>query len=520
MRLSFNLTYININNTQQYIKTNILVALYNIIRYNHFEKPKNMNKLVSICALVILLSSCITKEPENFATINGKGLSPDIEKIEFMWFKENPADPKNNTKTAYPDSTGHFSITIPLQKISKGMMTYNNKRNSLVLSPGDQLEITVDDDSLHFEGIGATPNSFLYQLEKVKKCDRIELMRSWYTKEHTLEDMFTMITDYVNLRQNELAIFKKKHELQKEFIHFFETETKIDNINLLNKAPQAYSRKNKVDMNSLQLPAGADKYNTIASIQNDEYLICSDYIHLFSSLIRKESQKRMASDTTLSREDAKLSVIMDSLSGKTRENVLVLEIYFNLTFRNTDAPKYIESFTKISTDPNCKMVVDRELNLRNAKKAMIDAPLSPELLQTALHSSDEMELTIEDLIAQHKGKVVYLDIWSLGCGPCRMIMPESKKLKESLSDQPIEFIYATIDGKSDKLWPEVFKVSLTDKNHYRFDNGFDSKLHKSLSIIAVPTYLLINKEGKLVSYNADRPGSPKLKEQLLELASK
>jgi len=479
-----------------------------------------MNKLVSICALVILLSSCITKQSENFATINGKVLSLNVEKIEFQWFKENPSDPKNNTETAYLDSTGHFSITIPLQKLGKGMMTFNKNRNSLVLKPGDNLEITVDGDSLRFAGNGATENSFLYQLEKVKKCDRNNVMRSWYSEDHTLDDMFKMITDYVNIRQNELAIFKNKYELQKEFIHFFKLETKVENIYLLNNAPLAYSRKNKQDIDSLQLPEGADKYKTIASIQNDEYLICSNYIHLFSSLIRKESQKRMALDTTLSKEDAKLSVIMDSLNGKTRENVLLQEIYYNLTYRNTDAPKFIESFNSISTDPNCKKVIDREVNLRNAKKAMIGAPLHQDILQTALHSSGEIELSIKDLVAQHKGKVIYLDIWSLGCGPCRMIMPKSKKLKESLSDQPIEFIYTTVDKKSDKLWPEVYKVSLTDKNHYRFDNGFNSKLHQSLSIIAVPTYLIIDKEGKLVSYNADRPGNPKLKEQLLKLAAK
>lgn len=479
-----------------------------------------MNKLVSICALVILLSSCITEQTENLATIKGKVLSLGVEKVEFMWFKENPADPKASTKMAYPDSTGHFSISIPLQKIGKGMMTYNNNRSSLILSPGDQLEITIDGDSLIFNGKGASQNQFLYHLEKVKKCDRNELMRSWFTEEHTLAEIFESFSNYIDTRKEELNKYNKTNSLSEEFVHFFEIETEVDNMFLTNYLPIVYRRITKQEIDPSILPEAAKKFKTFASMQNDEYLIDPNYSSLFSSLIREESQKRMAADSTLSKEDAKLSVIMDSLSGKTRENVLMLEIYFNLTVRNIDAPKFIESFAKINTDPNCKMVVDRELNLRNAKKAMINAPLRPEILQTALHSSSETELTIEDLIAQHKGKVVYLDIWSLGCGPCRMIMPESKKLKESLSDQPIEFIYATIDGKSDQLWDEVFKVSLTDKNHYRFDNGFDSKLHQSLSIIAVPTYLLIDKEGKLVSYKADRPGNPKLKEQLLKLAAK
>lgn len=478
-----------------------------------------MYKLSVICAMILLITSCTKKEQANFATINGTVLS-DVEKIEFEWFHENPSDPKGNDLKAIVDSTGHFSITIPLQQISKGMMTYNKSRNALALSPGDNLEIIVYGDSLSFAGTGANKNSFLYQLEKVKKCDRNNVMRSWYREEHTLDDMFKMITDYVNIRQNELAIFKKKLELQKEFIHFFKLETEVDNIYLLNNAPLAYSRKNKQDIDSLQLSKGANKYNTIASIQNDEYLICSNYTNLFGSLIRKESQKRMASDTTLSKEDAKLSVIMDSLNGKTRENVLVQEIFYNLTFRDLDAPKFIDSLFNISTDPNCIKVVAREIAIRNAKKAMIGAPLHQEILETQLHNSNENALTIADLVEKNKGKVIYLDIWSLGCGPCRMIMPRSKKLKEELKDQNIEFIYATVDGKSDKLWPEVFKVSLTEKNHYRFDNKFDSKLHKSLSLIAVPTYLIIDKEGKLISYDAGRPGSPKLKEQLISLATK
>ncbi|MFA9370228.1 MAG: TlpA family protein disulfide reductase [Labilibaculum antarcticum] len=479
-----------------------------------------MYKLSVICALLLLVSSCTPKEQAKLATINGKGLSSDVEKIEFMWFKENPADPKTNTKTAYPDSTGHFSITIPLQKICKGMMTINNNRNSIVLIPGDELGITIDGDSLVFNGTGASQNQFLYHLEKIKKCDKNELMRSWFTEKHTLDEIFELFSNYITTRKTELDKYNKNNTLPKEFVQFFNIETEVDNMFLTNYIPVVYSRITRQKIESSQLPVVANKFKTFSSMQNDDYLIDPNYTSLFSSLIHEESQKRMDADSTLTKEDAKISIIMDSLSGQTRENVLMLEIYFNLTFRNTDAPKFIEAFNKISTDPNCKKVVEREVNIRNAKKAMIGAPLHQEILQTALHSSDEMALTIEDLVEQHKGKVVYLDIWSLGCGPCRMIMPESKKLKESLSNQPIEFIYTTVDGKLDKLWAEVFKVSLTDKNHYRFDNKFNSKLHKLLSITAVPTYLIIDKEGNLVSYNADRPGNPKLKEQLLKLAAK
>lgn len=118
--------------------------------------------------------------------------------------------------------------------------------------------------------------------------------------------------------------------------------------------------------------------------------------------------------------------------------------------------------------------------------------------------------------------MIYLDIWSLGCGPCRIAMPLSKNLKEKLKGYPIEFVYITVDNFNDNLWSEVFKVSLGKENHYRFEKGFDAKLLEELSIMAVPTYLMIDKNGKLISYKAERPynnmmqENPELEKKLIE----
>lgn len=478
-----------------------------------------MTRLTFICALILLVSSCKSKHQVKTAIITGT-VSSDIEQVEFERFKKNLAVPTAPTYIAKVDSAGHFTMEIPMSGISKGMMICNNNRNSLVLIPGDKLNITIDGDSLHFAGKGAERNSFLYQLEKVKKISKNNIMHSWYSKGHKLDSMFLMAAEYFDIRTGELAKFKESHKQEDVFSRFFEIETKLQHIYLLNNAPLAYSRKTKQDIDSLQLPDGANKYKTFASIQNDEYLQCSDYIYLFRSLIKEETKKRMAKDSTLDKKGVNLNVIMDSLSGKTRENYILFEIYFNLSYRKIDDPKLIEAFYEISTDANCKEFVDRELGKYKAKKAMIGATLHQDILETVLFDSNEKEITMADMLAKYKGKVVYLDIWSLGCGPCHMSMPHSKKLKEALTDKPIEFVYITVDKKSDKLWPEVYKVSQTEENHYRFKKGFDSKLHQLLSIIAVPTYLLIDKEGNLVSYNADKPYKAELKEQLLNLAAK
>ncbi len=100
-----------------------------------------------------------------------------------------------------------------------------------------------------------------------------------------------------------------------------------------------------------------------------------------------------------------------------------------------------------------------------------------------------------------------------------------KKLKEKLHDYPIEFVYITIDDYSNKLWKEAFELSKEKENHYRFAHGFHSRLHDAFSIMAIPSYILIDKHGNLISYKAERPfnnqwqPNAKLEKELIHLAS-
>ena len=217
---------------------------------------------------------------------------------------------------------------------------------------------------------------------------------------------------------------------------------------------------------------------------------------------------------------------MDSLTAKTREHYLAQDIYNNLTIWDYYDSLTIETFKSISLDENCLFIINKEIEKFDIKNAMLGMPLNKDFLTTVIFDTANVKMTIGDVVNKLKGKVIYLDTWSTNCGPCLMAMPLSKKLKEKLTDEPIEFVYITVDKDSENLWDKVFEVSQTRKNHYRFEKEFNSKLHNMFSIRAVPTYLLIDKQGNLVSYNAERPFNMswqvnlKLEEKLIELADK
>jgi thiol-disulfide isomerase/thioredoxin len=178
----------------------------------------------------------------------------------------------------------------------------------------------------------------------------------------------------------------------------------------------------------------------------------------------------------------------------------------------------VREFDKLNADDISKGEVNRAIENLQKKQALIGNALNQEFTQTLLTDTTNTKITFGKMLDQYKGNIVYLDMWSLGCGPCRFAMPKAKEMKNNLKDLPIKFVYITCDEESGNLWEEIRKVSLTNDNHYRFAKGFNSRLHSFMGINWVPNYMIFDKEGKLLNYNASRPGKHTEKE-LRELAT-
>ena len=97
---------------------------------------------------------------------------------------------------------------------------------------------------------------------------------------------------------------------------------------------------------------------------------------------------------------------------------------------------------------------------------------------------------------QFKGKVVFLNLWATWCGPCRAEMPGIQALYDSIDRSQIEFVMLSIDRPEHKQ-----KVSdYLQKSAYTFPAytpvGY---LPQALQVPSIPTTLIINKKGEVVS---------------------
>lgn len=104
-------------------------------------------------------------------------------------------------------------------------------------------------------------------------------------------------------------------------------------------------------------------------------------------------------------------------------------------------------------------------------------------------------------LSEFRGKILYIDVWTTWCGNCIDNFPRSKKLYERLKyihlDTSIQFInICTEDSRAD--WKNLLK-----KNNPEGVNLYatDTTLYKTWKIDAFPRYIIVDKEGKIMSLN-------------------
>jgi thiol-disulfide isomerase/thioredoxin len=119
---------------------------------------------------------------------------------------------------------------------------------------------------------------------------------------------------------------------------------------------------------------------------------------------------------------------------------------------------------------------------------------SPPAKLAALDSQAQGSAPAGGPFPEFRGKVVLLDFWASWCGPCRNALPNLKRLQAvygggdfvvvSISEDDDEADWRTFVAGHNMTWPQ------------RLDS--DSSLQKQFGVNALPTYVLLGRDGAVV----------------------
>jgi len=102
----------------------------------------------------------------------------------------------------------------------------------------------------------------------------------------------------------------------------------------------------------------------------------------------------------------------------------------------------------------------------------------------------------------YRGKVVLIDFWFMGCRPCVAELPILQGLYEGYRGQKLEIIGITVDRNAEELKKFLQERKIPWVHLYQVGEHRQPTVER-YGITSFPTYVVVNKEGKVVSLTTE-----------------
>ncbi len=121
-------------------------------------------------------------------------------------------------------------------------------------------------------------------------------------------------------------------------------------------------------------------------------------------------------------------------------------------------------------------------------------------------------------LSDYKGKLIILDFWATWCGPCRSSFPNMQKLVTKYKNDDVEFFFInTWEREEDPLVLENVSKFIKE-NNYTFNVlfDFDDEIITKYKVQGIPTKIVIDKNGNIISINSSEDNIDALIKESIE----
>lgn len=191
--------------------------------------------------------------------------------------------------------------------------------------------------------------------------------------------------------------------------------------------------------------------------------------------------------TSVILEDMTQELVMQYIEQTEGKPLGKLETYYK---RNVKKESYVQEFTR-AQNMWAKYAEGTKIMSSNHKYMDIDGKM----------------VALEDLV----GKYVYIDIWATWCGPCKAELPYLKELEKKFEGKNIHFVSISIDS-SKAAWIKM--VQEDQLGGIQLFGGNKAQIMNDYAIKAIPRFILLDKEGKVINKEMTRPSDPATEEAL------
>jgi thiol-disulfide isomerase/thioredoxin len=454
-----------------------------------------MSKVLTLVLVAALLWSC-QSQPADQIRLTGTISNADTLLLKFV-------EGQKSDVINIADG-GVFAFEKVSTKPVSGYLNIGKKYLSVYLIPGKELTVTVDysnwDSTLVFGGNLKPVADYMAEKSKV--------MRAW-----SKGFMSVVVKDPAGYRESRDSLAGVSRELLAKYESVrgfdpvfagreklsvqFEQIMDLKNFSVMHKY---YAKKDTVI-----LPDNWNDLEKDLNLNDPALLNLPAAMQYLSSHINESAQKEAG--------------LVGDVWGKPE----FLTAKFNFIKKTFTHPEMVEAF----------MYSDLAQQIDGASTKGIDAQLAEyfamaknleqiaEIRKKAaewdaiLPGKQAPDFTVVDMsgkeytLSQFKGKYVFIDFWATWCGPCKQEIPFLKKMYEDYQKKNIVIMSISID-QDKKEWEKM----VTEEGFAWLQLHDGNKENDKYVVRYIPSFILIDMDGKIIDPRAPNPSDPKLREMI------
>ena len=269
-----------------------------------------------------------------------------------------------------------------------------------------------------------------------------------------------------------------------------------------------YPMAHRIMTGNMEYQPGEDYYDVIESyVVEDERLACLDEYRAFvAEAMHVLDPEGRGTTSVYPKTVAQMKYAADRLSDPVVKEIILHHI----------AAAYVDNFgvKDISEMENIYHTYVRDTLLTSSFAKKYERwDLSRPGKRSPGFRAPDVDGKVHTL-ADFRGKYVYIDMWATWCGPCKREMPYLKALEEEFKDAEIVFVGLSVD-KDKAAWENMVRQGeLTGVQLYL---GTGSRFQEGYRVEAIPRFILLDKEGVIISNDMSRPSAKETAETLRNL---
>lgn len=447
------------------------------------EKMKKYNLLLSL--VLPLFAGCADTTPTTFRI---HGQLKDMGRQEVIMRYDGAASLVGDSRNIilHTDTAGKFDTILPLKQPEY----YSISRNTLWLTPGDDLEvyITQNNREAQFKGKGAKANEYMKYRLFPKGGSYLE---GGSNLKESFEATRTLIGELAAEREKQLDALTG---VSADFKALERARIYADVIN----SYLCYSSYNRAyaDKSAQEIREAEKEYlSTVMPEMQEKAKYLNDERYLNVAVVR---------DVLFYREDSLYAPIFNAYRPGDRCRELY-ESYGKVSaLRHHPTQQLVDSLQRyISTMTQQDFAVELTQKVQQAARLLPGQP-APDFVMTDTAGNRKM-------LSDFKGKPIYIDLWATWCGPC---IQESPAFTALSTEYPqIQFLQISRDEQR-QSWLNYVSHKNSPLTQY---NSVDLQLVEGWQLFYIPRFILIDKDQVIVDAYAPRPSSEEIRKVLDKL---